>query len=237
VASAHRYTWQRADGSTGRGWRAKWVDADGRTGSKRGFERQSDALAYAADREAEIRHGVTLSGERPTGRTTVAEWGRTWLDGLDLRPSSRDSYGYALARIEQTLGQRPLATLRPSELRSWQRALQDRYAPATARQTASMLAMLLRAAVADGLLERTPMPKGRGGKSAGRVVDRGAAGVGDVAQPAGPHRERPDPQRDRRADGDGGARTHLAGRDVADVRADLAGRSGPCAAGGGAAVA
>lgn len=171
MASAHKYTWQRADGSTGRGWRAKWVDADGRTGSKRGFERQSDALAYAADREAEVRHGMTLAGERPTGKTTVAEWGRTWLAGLELRPSSRSSYGYTLSRIEQTLGGRQLATLRPSELRSWQRGLQERYAPATARQTASMLAMLLRAAVADGLLERSPMPKGRGGRTAGRVLD------------------------------------------------------------------
>lgn len=169
MSSAYRYSWTRADGSTGKGWRARWVGPDGHTRSKRGFDRKGDAEAYAADREAEARHGVTLDGERPTGKTTVEVWAKTWLAGQDVRSGTLASYGYAIKRINKTFGGRSLASLRPSELRAWRKNLRDTYADTTAEQTASILAMIFRAAVHDGLLPRSPMPPAKGGT--GRVVD------------------------------------------------------------------
>lgn len=171
MSSAHRYTWQRADGSTGRAWRAKWTGADGRPQSKRGFDRKGDAEAYAADREAEARHGVTLEGERPSGKTTVEAWCRTWLDTRHVRPTTLAAYRFVLARATTSLGGRTLASLRTSELRSWQQSLEATLAPSTAAQTSAVFAMVLRDAVLDGLLDRSPMPRTSRERRVQRVLD------------------------------------------------------------------
>ena len=170
MASAHRYSYQCGDTKVEL-WRAKWVGSDGQMKAKRGFTRQSDALDWAQDREVEARHGVTLEGERPSGRTTVEAWAKTWLAGCEVRPSTRSAYSFAIKRINATFGARSLSSLRPSEIRSWRRALLGAYQPSTADQTAATLAMLLRAAVHDGLLSKSPMPPAKNGASAGRVVD------------------------------------------------------------------
>lgn len=170
MSSAHKYTWTRKDGSIGRGWRAKWTGVDGKPRTKRGFDLQGAAEDYAADREVEARHGVTLSGERPSGKTTVEVWAKTWLAAQEVRPSSAASYGYAVKRINRTLGARSLTSLRQSELRAWRRGLRTTYAETTAEQTAAVLSMILRAAVHDGLLQRSPMPPAKGG-AGGRIVD------------------------------------------------------------------
>jgi integrase len=169
VASATKYTWTSA-GVKRTAWRAVWTRADGGQGTKRGFDREGDAKGYAADRETEIRHGVTITGERPSSRTTVQVWAHTWLDQVEVRPSTAKAYRYAVERINATLGGRSLAGLRPSELKAWRKALGQRYAATTAQQTAAVLAMILRAAVNDGLIPRTPMPPSSGGK-AQRVLD------------------------------------------------------------------
>jgi integrase len=169
LASSHRYSWTRADGSTGKGWRAKWTGADGSPQSKRGFDRKGDAETYAADREAEARHGVTLEGERPSGKTTVEVWASTWLAGREVKPNTVTSYKASIARITAAFGGRSLSSLRPSELRTWRRTMEAKYQPTTVALTSTVFAMILRDAVHDGLLARSPMPSHR--SRIGRVVD------------------------------------------------------------------
>ena len=170
MSHADRYSWTRGDGRVVKKWRARWIGPDGRERSKRGFDRKGDAEDWAADREAEARHGLTLGGVRPAGRTTVESWATTWLKAQEVRASTRESYDYAVKRINATFGGRSLASLRPSEVRTWRRGLLNSYAPTTADHTAAVFAMLLRAAVHDGLIDRSPMPPQRGG-AGGRVVD------------------------------------------------------------------
>lgn len=169
MASAKKYSWTLKNGRKREAWRARWVDAAGGQRERKGFDRESDALAYANDREAEARHGVVLAGERPTGRTTVEAWAKTWLEAQEVRASTLDSYRYAVKRINATFGGRSLASLRASEIKAWRRGLLSRYAPTTAEQTAAIFAMLLRAAALDDLIDKSPMPPAKGGT--GRVVD------------------------------------------------------------------
>jgi integrase len=159
MAHAYRYEWTTKAGASRRAWRAVWVGADARPKAKRGFDRKADAVAWAQDREAEARHGVELERASPARRLTVKAWGETWLAGLQVRPSSVASYGHALHRVNVHLGGRALASLRPSELRSWRKSLDAHLAPSTADHTAAILAMLLRAAVLDGLIPSSPMPR------------------------------------------------------------------------------
>ncbi len=168
MASAHKYSWVRKDGSVGRGWRAKYSTPDG-VRSRRGFDRKSDAVKYAEDREAEQRHGLVL--EVPVGALTLAAWSKEWLAGRRVRPSTAESYRYAVKRITDDLGTRPLTALRRSELEAWRKSIDPpRMAAATAAHTASVLGMILRAAVEDDLIPKSPMPVVRGG-SGGRLID------------------------------------------------------------------
>jgi integrase len=172
MASAHKYTWTRIDGSTGRGWRAKWVGADGRTGSRRGFQLERDALGYAQDREAELRHGVRLDDE---GDMTVEQWCDTWYGGLDIREETQASYEFAITRIKAKFGARTLTSLRPSELKTWRRGMRrldgKPLADSTADKVLAIFGTILRAAVLDDLLDRSPMPAGRSLHRPVRVVD------------------------------------------------------------------
>lgn len=169
MSSAHRYTWERADGSKGKAWRAKWIGPDGKTHRKRGFERKGDAEAWARARELEAQTGLVLGERQPDG-VTLGAWSATWFEGLDVRPTSEASYAAAVARVLPSLGDRPVAAIRPSEIKTLRRSLSTRYAPNTVDQTLAVLGMVLRAAVHDGLVDRTPMPPQSGG-GAGRVVD------------------------------------------------------------------
>lgn len=176
MSSAHKYSWTLADGRTRKAYRAKWVGADGKTHTRRGFDRQADAIKYARDREVEARNGLTI-GEGPrSSQMTVKAWSQVWLSGLEVSPNTLAAYEYALKRILASLGSRPIGTLRPSELKAWRRSLTTRaenpLASTTADATAAVLAMMLRAAVQDGLLERSPFPSQRGRHGdEGRVVD------------------------------------------------------------------
>lgn len=176
MASAAKYTW-RSGGRERTAWRAAWVGPDGRRRFKRGFDRQSDALSYAGDREAESRHGVELGDDEPlSGKTTLKAWSTTWLEGLDVKPQSRQAYEDRLKHVLPTLGGRTLAGLKTSQIKAWRRTLTDSHglAPSTADAVGNVLAMMLRAAVDDGLVRRSPMPTVRGGGSrrdGGRVVD------------------------------------------------------------------
>jgi integrase len=173
MASSHKYSWIRVDGSTGRGWRAKWVDVDGKPRSRRGFTLERDALGYAQDREAEARHGVVLGDG--DGAVTVQQWCDTWTAGLLVREETRASYDYALSRILPAFGPRPLSSLRPSEIRAWRRGMRRQdggaLADSTGDKVLAVLASILRAAVHDGLLDRSPMPPGRGLLRPQRAVD------------------------------------------------------------------
>jgi integrase len=175
MSSAHPYTYRLADGREVTKYRAKWTGADGRPGTKRGFERERAALEYAHDREVEARHGIKVGDVVPTGKTTLDAWSKTWLAGLEVRPQTMTAYGYALKRILPALGGRTLAGLRPSEIKAWRRGLVKAdgtpLAPATVDATTAVLAMMLRAAVQDGLIDRSPLPPSKGGASRGRVVD------------------------------------------------------------------
>lgn len=176
MASAHKYSWTRVDGTIGRAYRAKWTGEDGKPHSKRGFDRKGDALEHAQNKEVEARHGVKLEEEIPAGRMTVEAWSKVWLAGVDVRPSTASAYKYAVQRINAGLGGRTLVALRPSELRTWRRGLTSRdgkpLAATTVDATVAVLAMMLRAAVHDGLLTRSPLPPLRSGHDGvGRVVD------------------------------------------------------------------
>lgn len=72
------------------------------------------------------------------------------------RPSTRDTTAAVLRRILPTFGDRPIGSPRTSELQAFAVGLENSLAPATVEGTVRLLAAILKAAVVDGLIPRSP---------------------------------------------------------------------------------
>src|SRR3712207_6445702 len=102
---------------TGR-WEARYRDPGGvqRTGT---FDRKSEALAFLAATETELRRGQWL--DPALGRVSLADWvDQWWATTTNLRPSTRardESYlkNYVLPRFSDS----ELARITQLEVRAW----------------------------------------------------------------------------------------------------------------------
>jgi integrase len=94
----------------------------------------------------------------PAGsRVTLRAYAEQHLPSRDLRPKTLARYERTLAHhIYPALGDRPLRTIRHSDVQAFQTAMNRQHGPRHARDIVVLLRSLLRAAVLDGLLERNP---------------------------------------------------------------------------------
>ena len=143
--------------STGRGlrYRARWRDPDGSEKSKT-FDRKSDADRFAS----KVEHDVNVGGyiDPHAGRVTVREYGQQWrVSQLQHAASTaRDVEGALRVHLYPALGDRPIGSVRPSDVQGWVAGLTKTLGPATVTKTYSFLATMMKAAVRDGLIAKTP---------------------------------------------------------------------------------
>jgi len=87
----------------------------------------------------------------------MGEWCDEWLRGYSVnRPSTVRQAQVHVRVIRDTLGNRPLRELRPSEIKTWVASLQKRYAPSTVYALHRRLSQILADAVHDGILPKSP---------------------------------------------------------------------------------
>jgi integrase len=161
---------------------------EGRDVSKT-FPRAADANAWLSAAQTDINRGAWLDPAK--GARTLEDFVAEWLEGRrDLRPTTRTHYTYLLNRyIFPELGASRLAAIQPSTVRAWFLSIS-----AERRSTASdayrLLQTVLRAAVTDGLIAKTPATV----KGAGTVkaAERPTASIAEVtaAAEAAPERWR-----------------------------------------------
>ena len=115
------------------------------------------------------------------GKTTLAEYGRSWLAGRsDLRPVTRAKYEHMLERhVLPAFGGYELAALTASAVRNWYMGMRRRYANGTAADDCyRMLRTIVLTAVSDGLIVKSPCQvKGAGNA---RSAERPVASVAEV---------------------------------------------------------
>lgn len=155
---------------TGR-WRARYRAPDGRERSKT-FDRKVDAQAWLAEVEASKSRGAYIDPGQ--SRQTFRAFADEWAEAQDWKPTTRESWGYVLGRLDPLIGGMPLASIDLLTLQGVQRALVDRYARSTATTTMAWAGMVMRAAFAGGRIGRDPTrglraPKVRAGEPDGRV--------------------------------------------------------------------
>jgi integrase len=134
-------------------WRARYLGADGRQRS-RSFERKVDAERWLREELAKIDRGLWV--DPAAGDVTFAEWSAGWLEGLDLKASTRANYKSNLrSRILPHFGAIPISRITPGVVRSWVTELRGSgLSAASVRQARQILHAALEVAVTDGILPR-----------------------------------------------------------------------------------
>lgn len=140
----------------GQRYRVRWVPYDGGPQQSKMFSLKREADAFAEQVTAEMTRGTFL--DRSDRALTVRDWCQRWLVGYDVnRPSSVRQARTHVNRIEAAFGDRPLSSLRPSDVKAWVAALgREGLAPGTVRALFDRLRVILEAAVEDGILARNP---------------------------------------------------------------------------------
>jgi hypothetical protein len=98
-------------------WEASWYDASGRRHTAN-YDTRTEAETARAERLRERRLGG--SADPTGGRVTLAAWHEHWSAGRAVRPGTaeRDEAIWR-CHIAPTLGERPLAALRRSDIAGW----------------------------------------------------------------------------------------------------------------------
>jgi integrase len=121
----------------------------------RSFRTKREATAHAATIETDKLRGVAIDPRR--SRITVQDYGKRWLAGRhDLAPTTAALYRYLFAsHIVPELGPTELGSLTVTQVRAWHRSLKARH-PSTAAKAYRLLSTMMKAAVNDDRLARSP---------------------------------------------------------------------------------
>jgi integrase len=137
-------------------YQARWrLTPNGKQFSKL-FNRKPDAERHIAKVTADIDRGVYVDPK--AGRETVAAYAERWMKQQVWRPSTRASVvriieGSAVVEF----GDRPMSSIRRSDVNGWVSKLSESLAPSTVRNHASTLASMFNEAVLDDIIVKSPM--------------------------------------------------------------------------------
>lgn len=143
-----------ADHSQGKRWQVRYRDANGKQ-RKENFERKTDADARAASVETDLNRGEFI--DRAAGKETLRSFGEQWRTSAVHRDTTADGVERSLRlHIYPQLGDRPLASIRRSDIQGWAKDRAQVLKPSTLRTTYSRLVTIFRMAVLDGVIRSSP---------------------------------------------------------------------------------
>lgn len=135
-----------------RRWQARFRDPSGRQVSK-SFTRKIDAQRWLDETTADLVTGKYVDPR--SGRVTLAEYARAWLDVQTFDDSTREGTERRLRlHVLPVLGSYELRNLKPSTIQAWLAGLDG--APSSIRVMLVNLSAVLNAAMEDGLIAANP---------------------------------------------------------------------------------
>lgn len=150
-------------------YRARYRDPTGKEHVKT-FRRKTDADNYLAVIEADKARGQWLDPR--AGKVTFAEYAAQWQAAQLHRPGTQASVESCLRlHLLPAFGPRPVASIRPTEVRQFVRGLSERLAPSTVALHHRWLSVILNAAVSDGIIHRNPATGTGPGRPDRRAVE------------------------------------------------------------------
>ena len=148
------------DTESGRRYRARYRDPAHRSREKAGFRRKGDAEAFLAGLTVQAARGEYIDPN--AAKATVSELGTEWLaNRTHLKPSSWKSLEVAWrVHVEPVWGERPIGSIRHSEVQAWIRRLsppgQASRAATKVKRAHGVLAGILDTAVRDRRIASNP---------------------------------------------------------------------------------
>jgi integrase len=140
----------------GKRYRVRYRTPNHRQTDKRGFRTKRDADDFLTSIESAKATGdfITTSDSR----TTVNDWSQVWLSSLiNLKPTTRSGYEYTLGKhVLPRWGEQRLGEISHSQVQRWVSELSQTLAASTVRQIYHVLASMLKFAVRDRKLARSP---------------------------------------------------------------------------------
>lgn len=136
------------------GWRARWRTPEGASRSQT-FTRKADAQR----RVAGVEHGKAIGAyvDPGAGKVTFGDYATAWAGMQVHRATTAAQLETNLRRhVYPTLGSRPLAAIRPSEVQAWVKGRADVLSPGTVDLIYRNVVSVFRAAVADRLIASSP---------------------------------------------------------------------------------
>jgi integrase len=121
------------------------------------FTTKAEASRYLAVVETDMARGIFVDPR--AGRVTLGEWVDEWLRGNPAKRATTRARDESVlcTHFLPSLGQRPLASLTPLDVRRVVDSMTTKVAPATVRTNVGVLAAVLNAAVEADLIARSPV--------------------------------------------------------------------------------
>ncbi len=141
---------KRANGQ----WRARYRDPTEREHSRH-FTRKVDAQRWLDGVTAAVLTGAYVDPK--SGRQTVREYAEEWRAIQVHRPTTAAHVETMLRRHAYThLGDRPLSTVRPSDVQAWVKRLAEDLSPATVGVVHRIMSGIFKSAVRDRRIASSP---------------------------------------------------------------------------------
>ncbi len=148
---------QKRVGKRGTTYRVRYIDPDGRERS-RSFKRKALADDFATETAHGVRSGTYIDPKagRVTVRTYLEAWRRQQAHHRPKTAASTETRFRTM--VYPLLGDTPIASLRPSTIRTWQATLlaDDRFSASTIRGCRGQMAGAFKDAIRDRLLTSSP---------------------------------------------------------------------------------
>lgn len=135
-------------------WRARYRDDAGREHARH-FARKTDAQTWLDEITTSVVTGMYVAPN--AGKITLREYAESWRKVQAHRPSTQEQVARHFARhVYPTLGDRPIGTILPSDLKALVKRLSGELAPATVTVVYRHLSAVFKAAVADRRIATSP---------------------------------------------------------------------------------
>jgi integrase len=143
-------------------WQVRWRDENGNQckrnfPKRKGTDPETCAEAFDAQRKADETRGEWIDPR--LGRTQFGDYAPIWMKSRLHKPGTVDTYERHLKNhIDPTFGLRGLVAIRPTMVQQWVKDLQvvKGLAPATIETIYVIFASIMRGAIRDGYLRKTP---------------------------------------------------------------------------------
>ncbi|MFD5472926.1 tyrosine-type recombinase/integrase [Streptomyces sp. NPDC127105] len=142
------------DHGKGKRWQVRWRDAAGEQ-QKENFAKRSQADTRAATIEADLARGLYV--DPAAGKESFRAVAERWRTSAVHRGGTSSRVERALRlHIYPTLGNRPIVSIRPSEVQAWVKDRSQVLAPSTLRVTFAYLVTVMHTAVRDRTIAVNP---------------------------------------------------------------------------------